>query len=150
MSIESQTMKCDYPGCGAKIEVHGYGTSWRHDYGWGECVYGDCCREHQAATESYKRLLDRVRDLVEDLDVRDRETLVAILNVLGGGAVIDKARELRWRAESGPILLRIIHLDDKTQDCGLTGEERAELGRLNEEWSRLLSEFIRDTSGKNP
>jgi hypothetical protein len=64
--------------------------------------------------------------------------------------VIDKVRELRWKSESGPILLRIIHLDDKIQDCGLTEEERAELGRLNEEWSRLLSEFIRDTSEKNP
>jgi hypothetical protein len=83
MSIESRILKCDYPGCEAKIEVHGHGTSWRHDYGWGECVYGDCCREHRTLAEADKRLLDHVQDLVEDLDVRDRETLVAILKVFG-------------------------------------------------------------------
>jgi hypothetical protein len=82
MSIEYTVMRCDYPGCAATVTVSD-ATSWRHDYGWAECAYGDCCREHRALAEAGKRLLDRVQDLVEDLDVRDRETLVAILKVFG-------------------------------------------------------------------
>jgi hypothetical protein len=84
MSIESRILKCDYPGCEAKVEIHGYGTSWRRDFGWGECLYyGDCCPEHLSLAKADKRLLDRVHDLVASLDVRDRETLVAILKVFG-------------------------------------------------------------------
>lgn len=83
MSIESRIIKCDYPGCGAKIEIHGHWTSWRHDFGWGECIYGDCCREHRALADADKRLLDRVQELVQYLGIWEREKLVAILKIFG-------------------------------------------------------------------
>jgi hypothetical protein len=82
MSVESQTMKCDYPGCMTRVVIS-RSTSWRHDYGWCECAYGDCCRKHLSLAKADEKLLDRVHDLVASLDVRDRETLVAILKIFG-------------------------------------------------------------------
>jgi hypothetical protein len=47
-------------------------------------------------------------------------------------------------------MVRILALEDKVQDSGLTPDERAELERMEAEWQRLLSEFLRDTGGDRP
>jgi hypothetical protein len=61
-----------------------------------------------------------------------------------------ETRFLLWRAESAPVMVRILALEDKVQDSGLTPDERAELERMEAEWQRLLSEFLRDTGGDRP
>lgn len=48
-----------------------------------------------------------------------------------------------WRAQSKPVILRKMELWDKAEDGGLTIEEKAELERLNNEDSRLLSALLK-------
>jgi hypothetical protein len=43
-----------------------------------------------------------------------------------------------WKEESQVVGVRLIELDEKRQDCGLTSEEEIEYKTAKEEWSRLL------------
>jgi hypothetical protein len=61
-----------------------------------------------------------------------------------------ETRFLLWRVESAPVMVRILALEGKVEDSGLTPGERVELEGLEAEWQRLLSEFLRDTGGDRP
>jgi hypothetical protein len=61
-----------------------------------------------------------------------------------------ETRFLLWKAESTHVMVRILALEGKVEDSGLTPGERVELEGLEAEWQRLLSEFLRDTEGDRP
>jgi hypothetical protein len=53
-----------------------------------------------------------------------------------------------WKAASGPLYLRLILLQDKAQDCGLTEAEKDEYTQLQAETGALLHRFLTESSTK--
>ena len=50
---------------------------------------------------------------------------------------------LEWKCKSGPLYTRLIELQFKAEDSGLTTEEQEEYVQLKQETEALFSQFLR-------
>jgi hypothetical protein len=51
-----------------------------------------------------------------------------------------------WKALSAPIGLRLLKIEEKAQDNGMTEEMKIEHAALQERWSELLGQLMRGLS----
>lgn len=50
-----------------------------------------------------------------------------------------------WKQENQPLEVRLLELEEKCQDSGLTPEEEIEYVSIKDEWAKLFSKMVKDT-----